>query len=84
MGCELIRFENGATAIVCGLKKDHECDSNGPVYAISRDGTYFDIKDRPDWDFDPEGYEKWMEGKNITGGCVSCSICEEPFSPPMF
>ena len=84
MGCELIRFNDGATAIICGGKKDHECDSDGPELVFNNSGQYFDVKDRPDWKTDPDEWGKWMDDRNICGGCVSCSICGEPFTPSMF
>ena len=83
MGCELIKIGE-ATAIICGRKKDHECDDNGPELAFNDLGMHYGIKDRPDWHIDPDGWGKWMDERKICGGCVSCSICGEPFSPPMF
>ncbi len=84
MGCKLINLGEGATAIICGVPKDHECNSDGPELAFNNNGEYFEVSKRPDWDLDMDEYIAWMEEKNITGGCVSCSICKEPFSFPMF
>lgn len=83
MGCKLFKLGN-VTGIICGAKKNHECDDNGPVWLSNNNGEYFNEANRPDWNLDQEGYVKWMEDRNITGGGVSCSICGEPFSPPMF
>ena len=81
MSCEIIKIGD-ATAIICGRKPDHECDDNGPELAFNNSGEHFNVSDRPDWDLDQDGYIKWMEDRDITGGCVSCSICNEPFSFP--
>ena len=83
MGCKIIKIGD-ATAIICGSKPDHECDSDGPELAFNNQGGYFDVNERPDWKVDDEGYKKWMNDRNITGGCVSCSICKEPFKFPIF
>ena len=83
MGCKLFRLGN-TTGFICGAKPDHECNSDGPVLVFNNRFEYFDISERPDWECDPDGYIKWMEERDITGGCVSCSICGKPFTPPMF
>ncbi len=84
MGCKIISLDENVTAIICGSPKDHECNDDGPELAFNNNGEYFEVSDRPDWDLNQEGHIKWMEEKNITGGCVSCSICKEPFSFPVF
>ncbi len=92
MSCKLIKLSETSTVIICKFNDNecsidgNECDSNGPELAFNSRGEYFDVKDRPEWQTDPDsdGYEKWMEEKNITGGCVSCSKCGKPVSPPMF
>ncbi|MBA7535881.1 hypothetical protein ES705_28140 [subsurface metagenome] len=83
MGCKLIKIGD-VTAFICGAPKDHECNDDGPKLAFNDLGIHYDIKDRPDWHIDSDGYEKWMEDRNICGGCVSCSICKQPFNPPIF
>ena len=83
MGCKLIKIGE-ATAFICGSKPDHECNDSGPELVFNNAFEYFNVSERPDWNSDQEGYIKWMEDRAVTGGCVSCSICNKPFSPPMF
>ncbi len=70
MGCKLIKIGE-ATAFICGSKPDHECNDNGPIMAILQNGTHI-----------PQ--DEVEDESEVCGGCVSCSICGEPFSFPRF
>ena len=82
MGCEVINLGDGKTAIICGRPKDHVCNSSGIEYHISSSGEHI-----PDWKAPmhwSKAFIEWLEDNEIVGGCVSCSICKEPFSFPRF
>ena len=68
MSCKYFKLGN-ATGIICGAKPDHVCDNNGPGIAILCSGEYI-----------PED----QVTDEVCGGCISCSICGEPFKFPMF
>lgn len=70
MGCEFFKLGN-TTGFICGTKSDHKCNSYGPGIAILCSGEYI--------------YEYEVTDEHeVCGGCVSCSICGKPFTPPMF
>jgi hypothetical protein len=63
-GCAVIQMGE-ATAIICGGKRDHECDSDGPGVLVLDDGT--EIPETK------ENYEKFRD--RVRGGSVTCSVC---------
>ena len=79
-----MQFSDGSTAFVDGIPDTCEHDDDGPVLSFNDTGEYFKDSDMPDYKTDPEGWTKFQEDHDIRGGCVSCSKCGRPFSPPMF
>lgn len=85
-----IQFKDGGTAFVDGIPDTCEHDGVGHGYHfvsfIGGGGMDTMI---PDTGQSHEEIEKLDEefrknGKYISGGCVSCSKCGKPFTPPMF
>lgn len=70
MGCKLFKLGN-TTGFICGAKPDHVCNSDGPGFAILCSGEHI-------------LESKVTDEMDVCGGCVSCSICGEPFTPPIF
>lgn len=66
--CDIIKIGD-ATAIICGAKKDHECNEDAVVYADSEGKRYY-------FKNNDEAYEWYKETNlNICMGSVACSIC---------
>lgn len=82
MGCKVIK-SGEFSAIMCGGKVDHECDGDGPELVFNQE-RYFLKSACPSWEDDPEKAQEWMIENKICGGCVSCSICGSPFTPPLY
>lgn len=67
-GCQAVNLGDGASAIICGGKKDHTCDDKGKGILMLDDGSEVEYTD--------ENENKYRE--RIRGGSVTCSICERP------
>ncbi len=63
-GCKVIQLGD-STAIMCGGKGDHECDSAGEGVLLLSSGKRVSSTNA--------NQEKY--GREITGGSVTCSIC---------
>ena len=59
-------------------------DDDGDVLYFNNNGEYFKESEMPNHHADYEGWLKFQKEHKITGGCVSCSKCGKPFSPPMY
>lgn len=67
-----------------GVPDKCQHDSKGEELAFNNNYEYFKKSEMPDYNTDPEAWEKFQRDHKITGGCVSCSKCGKPFSPPMY
>lgn len=63
MSCNIIQIGD-STAIICGGKPDHVCNSEQAIY-ILQNGEWVEMTD--------ENFEKYQT--QIVGGSVVCSIC---------
>ena len=82
MNCRLIEFKDGATAIICGSKPDHDCDDKGEIIYEFSDGfkgTLFEKakQERINLNMcdDDKIYFLYKKDISIRGASVSCSIC---------
>lgn len=67
--CEIIN-NGGITAIICGGKKDHECNDSARVYETSDGERHFFKSEIMAEKWYSENYERTVMGS------VACSICE--------
>lgn len=81
---EFVHLPGIGNAFIDGIPDKCEHDDSGPVLAFNEAGEYFKHSDMPDYFTDYEGWLKFQKDHKINGGCVSCSKCGKPFSPPMF
>jgi YHS domain-containing protein len=68
--CDIIKIGN-ATAIVCGGKKDHECNEDAEVMEDAQGKRYFFENHEKASEF----YELNWDILNICMGSVACSVC---------
>ena len=62
--CQIIKIGENGSAIICGCKKDHECNEVDTVLLLESGERVKDTK------------ENQVKYRNeIRGGSVSCSIC---------
>jgi hypothetical protein len=59
-------------------------DDKGEVMSFNDNYEYFKESEIPNYKTDYEGWLKFQKDHKISGGCVSCSKCGKPFSPPMY
>lgn len=85
-----IQLPDGAHAFIDGIPDqcDHDWNGKGCHIISYIGGGGYDkmipiIDDHPD-EFYRMDQELRLNGKYISGGCVSCSKCGKPFEPPMF
>jgi hypothetical protein len=85
-----IQFKDGSTAFIDGIPDTCEHDSEGSGYHfvsfIGGGGMDEPILDtgQTHEEIEKMDAELRLNGKYISGGCVSCSKCGKPAMPPMF
>jgi YHS domain-containing protein len=68
--CDIIKFSE-TTVIICGGKKDHECNENAEIMEDAQGKRYFFENHEKAREF----YECNWAVLNICMGSVACSIC---------
>lgn len=79
-----IQFKDGSTAFVDGIPDACDHDDNGPALSFNDRGEYFKDSEMPDYHTDYDAWLKFQQDHDIRGGCVSCSKCGKPYSPPLY
>lgn len=85
-----VQFKDGGTAFIDGIpdKCEHQWDGKGYHFVSFMGGGGMDEllpnADQSYEELDAIDAELRKNGKYLSGGCVSCSKCGKPFTPPMF
>lgn len=72
------------SVFIDGIPDQCDHDDNGPELLFNEEGQYFKTSEVPDFKTDPDACDRFWKENKINGGCVSCSKCGKPFTPPMW